>query len=265
MAQKNGREPEITITEKINRVVRKIVAANQVVLFTGAGISTESGIPDYRSQGGIWDKFQPIYFDNFMARKKARIQYWNQRMDMEKGLKQATPNKGHTSIARLHALGCLTSLITQNIDGLHQESGIPPDKIIELHGNTRRVRCMGCSRLISWEETMVMINAGVKAPECTCGGYFKPDTISFGQAMPERETRRAAMLSAKADVFIVVGSTLLVQPAALMPEYARNAGAFLVIINLSKTPYDSLCDILIRDKAGKILDKIANGVEKKLS
>jgi len=264
MAEKNGREPEITITEKINRVVRKILAANQVVLFTGAGISTESGIPDYRSQGGIWDKFQPIYFDDFMARKKARIHYWNQRMDMEKGLKHATPNKGHTSIARLHEMGCLTSLITQNIDGLHQESGIPSDKIIELHGNTRRVRCMGCNRLISWEETMVMINAGVKAPECTCGGYYKPDTISFGQAMPERETRKAAMLSARADVFIVVGSTLLVQPAALMPEYARNAGAFLVIINLSETPFDSLCHVLIRDKAGIILEQITQGVERGL-
>ncbi len=265
MAERKGQKSGITTTQKINRVVQKLIAANQVVFFTGAGISTESGIPDYRSQGGIWDKFKPIYFDDFMAQKKARIHYWDQRLDMEKGLKHAKPNKGHQSIARLHEMGCLTSLITQNIDGLHQESGIPSDKIIELHGNTRRVRCMRCKRLISWEETMVMIDAGVKAPECTCGGYYKPDTISFGQAMPERETRRAAILSARADVFIVVGSTLLVQPAALMPEYARNAGAFLVIINLSKTPYDALCDVLIRDRAGTILERIANGVEKNLS
>jgi NAD-dependent deacetylase len=263
MAEKKAGKSELTTTEKINRVVQKILAANQVVVFTGAGISTESGIPDYRSQGGIWDKFQPVYFDDFMAQKNARIRYWDQRLDMEKGLKHARPNKGHNSIARLYQMGCLTSVITQNIDGLHQLSGIPSDKIIELHGNTRRVRCMRCRQLISWEETMVMIDAGVKAPECACGGYFKPDTISFGQAMPEQETRRASMLSAQSDVFIVVGSTLLVQPAALMPEYARNAGAFLVIINLSKTPYDSLCDILIRDKAGKILDRIANQIEKK--
>ncbi|MCP3940977.1 MAG: sigma factor regulator FecR [Desulfobacteraceae bacterium] len=265
MAEKKGNKLKETTTNKIKQVVQKILKANQVVLFTGAGISTESGIPDYRSQGGIWDKFQPIFFDNFMSKKKARIQYWEQRLDMEKGLKHAKPNKGHKSIARLYEMGFLTSVITQNIDGLHQASGIPSDKIIELHGNTRRVRCMSCKRLISWEETMVMIKAGARAPECNCGGYYKPDTISFGQAMPEKETRKAAVLSAKSDVFIVVGSTLLVQPAALMPEYARNAGAFLVIINLSSTPYDCLSHVLIRDKAGKILEKITQGVEKNLT
>jgi NAD-dependent deacetylase len=180
---------------------------------------------------------------------------------MEKSLKFSKPNKGHNSIARLHELGCLTSVITQNIDGLHQDSGIPPEKIIELHGNTRRVRCMGCKVLISWEKAMSMIEAGEKAPECNCGGYYKPDTISFGQAMPEKETQKAAMLSSKADVFIVVGSTLLVQPAALMPGYAKDAGAFLAIINLSETPYDALSDVLIQDKAGKILEKIVKKVE----
>jgi NAD-dependent deacetylase len=249
-------------TSKITQVVQKIIAADQVVFFTGAGISTESGIPDYRSQGGIWDKFKPIYFDEFMTQKNARVRYWDQRLDMEKSLKHASPNKGHKSLARLHEMGFLSSLITQNIDGLHQESGIPENKIIELHGNTRRVRCMDCKTLISWEETMIMINRGERAPECECGGYYKPDTISFGQSMPEKETKKAAMISAKSDLFVVVGSTLLVQPAAMMPEYARNAGAFLVIINLSHTPYDSVCDVLIQDKAGKVLEEIARGVAK---
>jgi len=251
-----------TTNDKIKQVVQKILTAGKVVIFTGAGISTESGIPDYRSQGGIWDKFTPVYFDDFMARKESRIKYWEQRMEMEKGLKHAKPNKGHMGIARLHEMGFLSSVITQNIDGLHQESGIPGNKIIELHGNTRRVRCMGCKRLISWKGAMEMIDSGVLAPECSCGGYFKPDTISFGQAMPEKETRKAAMLSAESDVFFVVGSTLLVQPAALMPEYARNSGAFLVIINLSETPFDKFCDLLIRDRAGKILEAIVKGVEK---
>jgi len=251
--------------EKIQEIAQRIIRANQVILFTGAGISTESGIPDYRSQGGIWDKFQPVYFDEFMTSKKARIKYWDQRLDMEKSLKLSKPNKGHSSIARLHELGCLTAVITQNIDGLHQESGIPQDKIIELHGNTRRVRCMGCKSLISWEKAMDMITAGDRAPECSCGGYYKPDTISFGQAMPEEDTKKAAMLSAKSDVFIVVGSTLLVQPAALMPGYAKDAGAFLAIINMSQTPYDSLCNVVIRDKAGKVLEKIIRRVEKGLA
>ena len=176
---------------------------------------------------------------------------------MEKSLSQSKPNAGHKSIAKLHELGFLKTLITQNIDGLHEESGIPKEKIIELHGNTRRVRCMSCKKLISWEEAKEMIDAGDKAPVCSCSGYFKPDTVSFGQAMPVEETQKAAMLSSKSDVFIVVGSTLLVHPAALMPEYAKTAGAFLAIINLSETPYDKMCDVLIRGKAGDVLKKIA--------
>ncbi len=246
--------------EKINLVAKKIKDSKQLIVFTGAGISTESGISDYRSQGGIWDKFQPVYFDEFMSSKASRIKYWEQRLDMEKSLCVAKPNSGHKSLAKLHDLGILKALITQNIDGLHEESGIPKEKIIELHGNTRRVRCMTCKKLISWEETKGMIDAGDRAPECSCGGFLKPDTISFGQAMPVEQTQRAAMLSSKSDVFIVVGSTLLVQPAALMPEYAKNAGAFLVIINLSETPYDKVCDVLIRAKAGDVLKKIINQI-----
>lgn len=238
-------------------IARKITRDRKVVVFTGAGISTESGIPDYRSQGGIWDKFTPVYFDEFMAGEPARIRYWEQRMDMEKGLKHARPNAGHMGIAQLHNLGRLAAVITQNIDGLHQASGIPADKIIELHGNTRRVRCMSCRTLISWETAEQMILAGNRAPQCDCGGYLKPDTISFGQAMPQQETRLAARLSSQCDVFIVVGSTLLVQPAALMPGYALEAGAFLAIINLSPTPYDNQCQVLIREKAGPVLTEIA--------
>ena len=246
--------------EKISLVAKKIKSSKHLVVFTGAGISTESGIPDYRSQGGIWDKFQPVYFDEFMSSRESRIRYWEQRLDMEKGLAASKPNTGHMSIAKLHDLGILKALITQNIDGLHEASGIPKEKIIELHGNTRRVRCMSCKKLISWEQAEKMIRAGDKAPECSCSGYFKPDTISFGQAMPEEETRQAVMLSSKSDVFVVVGSTLLVQPAALMPEYAKTAGAFLVIINLSETPYDRSCDVLIRGKAGDVLKKITDRV-----
>jgi len=246
--------------EKIKLVAEKIKDAKHLVVFTGAGISTESGIPDYRSQGGIWDKFKPVYFDEFMSSEQSRIKYWEQRLDMEKSLSVSKPNKGHKSLAALHEQGFLKALITQNIDGLHEASGIPKEKIIELHGNTRRVRCMSCKKLISWETAEEMIDAGNRAPVCSCGGFFKPDTISFGQAMPVEETRKAAMLSQKSDVFIVVGSTLLVQPAALMPEYAKNAGAFLVIINLSDTPYDKVCDIMIRAKAGDVLKKIADRI-----
>ena len=251
--------PEIQV--QAQTIAEKILSARSVIVFTGAGISTESGIPDYRSQGGIWDKFTPVYFDEFMSSEPARVRYWEQRMDMEKGLKHARPNAGHLSISRLYETGHLTAVITQNIDGLHHASGIPEDRIIELHGNTRRVRCMSCRTLISWDAAEQMILAGDKAPRCGCGGYLKPDTISFGQTMPAKEIRRAAELSLKSDVFIVVGSTLLVQPAALMPGYALDAGAFLAIINLSSTPYDKRCHVLIREKAGPVLADIAARVD----
>ncbi|MCG8636463.1 MAG: Sir2 family NAD-dependent protein deacetylase [Desulfobacterales bacterium] len=248
--------------EQISEIARRIKSARSVVAFTGAGISTESGIPDYRSQGGLWDKFRPVYFDEFMSSEKARVEYWKQRLEMEKGLKHARPNKGHKALARLERAGHLRTLITQNIDGLHQASGIPEEKIIELHGNSRRIRCMSCSGLTTWEVAMERISSGEPAPECSCGGYYKPDTVSFGQAMPERETREAARLSSNCDLFIAVGSTLLVQPAASMPEYAKSAGAFLVIINLSDTPFDPRCDMVIREKAGPVLEAIADRVEK---
>ena len=265
MAKQKPRQSAVETTDKVQVIVQKICAAKKVVVFTGAGISTESGVPDYRSQGGQWDRFTPVYFDEFMSSEAARIRYWEQRMDMEKGLKPAQPNTGHMAIARLYDMGRLTAVITQNIDGLHQASGIPGDSIIELHGNTRRVRCMTCRALISWETAESMILAGNKAPLCDCGGYYKPDTISFGQAMPHKETQRAARLSSQCDLFLVVGSTLLVQPAALMPGYARDSGAFLAIINLSSTPYDGLCQVLIREKAGPVLSDIADQVQHKLS
>jgi NAD-dependent deacetylase len=242
--------------KKIALIAEKIKAAKKLVVFTGAGISTESGIPDYRSRGGIWDRSRPVYFDEFMSSRESRIRYWEQRMDMEKNLRRAKPNEGHMSLAALHDLGRLHALITQNIDGLHEASGIPREKIIELHGNTRRVRCLGCKRLISWKEAEEMIESGNRAPECSCGGYFKPDTISFGQAMPVEETKKAAELSSESDVFMVIGSTLLVQPASLMPEYARASGAFLAIINLSETPFDGKCDVRVRGKAGDSLRQI---------
>ncbi|MEA2060909.1 MAG: Sir2 family NAD-dependent protein deacetylase [Thermodesulfobacteriota bacterium] len=248
--------------KKIEIIADRIVNAKKFIVFTGAGISTESGIPDYRSQGGIWDRYRPVYFDEFMTSREHRIKYWKEKMDFNQELEKAGPNKGHLAIAKLNEMGFVHTLITQNIDGLHQESGIPDDRIIELHGNTRRIRCMTCSATIPFEQAKKMIEAGDPAPECECGGFLKPDTISFGQSMPVQATRRAAELSSGCDLFMVVGSTLVVQPASLMPEYAKQGGAFLVIINLSETPCDKICDVLIQEKAGKILEEIVSSVEK---
>jgi NAD-dependent deacetylase len=247
---------------KIKRIAEKIKQRGKNVVFTGAGISTESGIPDYRSQGGIWDKFRPVYFDEFMSDREAREEYWRRWRELYQGIRQARPNAGHTAIARLDQMGLLEALITQNVDGLHQESGIADEKIIELHGNTRRIRCMSCRKITSNEEIQKRFHSGDTAPECACGGYLKPDTISFGQAMPVDAVEKATTLSHASDFFLVVGSTLLVQPAAHMPVYAKQNNAFLAIVNLSDTPCDKMCDVLIRDKAGKVLQRIVEEVEK---
>jgi len=241
---------------EIAKISEKIKQGGNNVVFTGAGISTESGIPDYRSQGGIWDKFRPVYFDEFMSSRDARIEYWRRWVELYQGIVRAQPNPAHLALAQLHAKGLLQAVVTQNVDGLHQESGLPDEKIIELHGNTRRIRCMSCRQIVPTENVQQRLTAGDPAPECECGGYLKPDTISFGQSMPVAEVETAAALSRGSDFFMVVGSTLLVQPAAHMPYYAKNNSAFLAIINLSETPCDEMCDVLIREKAGVVLQAI---------
>ena len=231
-------------------------------MFTGAGISTESGIPDFRSKGGIWDKYRPVYFDEFMSSKAARIGYWKRKAELYPDLVKARPNPAHMAVAKLYEIGRIEAVITQNVDGLHQESGIPGDKVIELHGNTRRARCMNCNKTVSLDEVHKRIEQGDLAPECECGGYLKSDTISFGQAMPQDEVEKATQLSRNADFFMVVGSTLLVHPAAAMPGYATKNGAFLVIINLSDTPYDDEAQVLIHGKAGESLPLIVQEVSR---
>ncbi len=251
------------MNDKITLIARRITEGGKNVVFTGAGISTESGISDYRSKGGIWDKFRPVYFDEFMTSKDARIEYWRRKTELYHDLVKAKPNPAHMAIVKLHEMDLLESVITQNIDGLHQESGLPDDKVVELHGNTCRIRCMGCRKTSSMHEAHQRIEAGDLAPECECGGYLKPDTISFGQSMSTEELEKATELSLSCDFFLVVGSTLLVQPAALMPAYAKQEGAFLVIVNLSETPFDNVCDVLVREKAGKVMMEIVDEVGKR--
>ncbi len=251
----------ITMKEKISLIAQKIKQSRKNVVFTGAGISTESGIPDYRSQGGIWDKFRPVYFDEFMSSKDSREEYWRRWVALYQGIVEAQPNAAHLALARLEKMGLLQAVITQNIDGLHQASGLIDENIIELHGNTRRIRCMSCRQITPIADVRQRLAAGDMAPECDCGGFLKPDTISFGQAMPVAEVEKAASLSQGCDFFLVVGSTLLVQPAAHMPVYAKSGGAFLAIINLSDTPCDEMSDVLIRGKAGEVLEQIVAAIE----
>ncbi|HUU39823.1 MAG TPA: Sir2 family NAD-dependent protein deacetylase [Desulfatiglandales bacterium] len=247
--------------KEISLIAQKISEGGKTIVFTGAGISTESGIPDYRSKGGIWDKFRPVYFDEFMTSKEARIEYWRRKSELYHDLVQAKPNPSHMAISQLYEMGLVEAVITQNIDGLHQASGFPDDKVIELHGSNRRVRCMRCGKSSSIHEAQKRIERRDLAPKCECGGYLKPDTISFGQAMPEKEVKKATELSRNCDSFMVMGSTLVVQPAALMPHYAKQSGAFLAIINLLETPLDEICDVLIRGKAGEVLSEIVDRIK----
>jgi len=247
--------------EQISQIAACIKAGGKNIVFTGAGISTESGIPDYRSQGGIWDRFRPVYFDEFMSSRESREEYWRRWVELYLGLLAAEPNPAHLALAQLCNAGLLEAVITQNVDNLHQESGISPEKVIELHGNTRRIRCMHCCELVPTNDVWQRLNDGDAAPECSCGGYLKPDTISFGQSMPATEVKRATELSSTCDFFLVVGSTLLVQPAAHMPFFAKNHGAFLAIVNLSETPCDDISDALIQEEAGKVLPAIVKRLE----
>ena len=250
------------MNEKISAIAEKIAEGGKNIVFTGAGISTESGIPDYRSKGGLWDKFRPVYFDEFMSSKEARIEYWRRKSELYEDLVNAQPNPAHRSVAEMYTMGLLEAVITQNIDGLHQVSGLSEDTVVELHGNTLRVRCMSCNKTGPVHDVQKRIDAGDPAPECECGGYLKPDTISFGQSMPQKEVLKAQELSESCDFFMVIGSTLLVQPASLMPGYAKQNNAFLAIVNLSETPYDDMCDVLIREKAGNVLQSIVGEIKR---
>jgi NAD-dependent deacetylase len=246
--------------QNIELISREIIESEYFIALTGAGISTESGIPDYRSQGGIWDKFRPVYIDEFMRSRDARVKYWERKAELYPALVNAQPNAAHGGLAELYTLGLLKTIITQNIDGLHQKAGIPDEATIELHGNNLRVRCMTCDRIVSIHETQERIESGDRAPECECGGYLKPDTISFGQALRADVLAEAYEQCRRCSTMLIIGSTLIVHPAAGLPDMAKQNGAFLAMINLSETPCDHMCDVLIREKAGVVVRAIVDRI-----
>jgi NAD-dependent deacetylase len=264
--RKNG--PQLTMkplngmSQNIELLAKEIVNSKHLIAFTGAGISTESGIPDYRSKGGIWDKFRPVYIDEFMSSQESRIKYWQRKTELYSALVNAPPNAAHRGLAELYRLGFLKTVITQNIDGLHQKAGVPDDATIELHGNNLRVRCMSCGSLSSIHEAHERIQSGDLAPECECGGFLKPDTISFGQSLRSDVLAKADEQCRLSSAMLIIGSTLIVHPAAELPSKAKQSGAFIAIINLSDTPCDAMCDLLIREKAGIAMQAIINQVNR---
>jgi NAD-dependent deacetylase len=241
-----------------------IASVDKVVVFTGAGISTESGIPDFRSPGGIWSKSQPIMFQDFMSSAEKRRESWQRGKESYRVFADAEPNATHLAIAELEKMGKLDCLITQNIDELHQKAGSSPEMIIELHGTALKVMCMSCGKRWPRAEIQKMLESGVEEPSCNeCGGIMKSATISFGQPMPEIETAEALRRSRQAKVFIVIGSSLVVYPAAQMPMEAKQSGAKLIIVNIGETPFDDYADVRISNSAGGTMRSMVERVKEK--
>jgi NAD-dependent deacetylase len=248
----------------IERAAEMVASASNVVIFTGAGVSTESGIPDFRSPGGIWSQYQPIMFQDFMSSEDMRRESWRRGKETYRVFADAEPNAAHHAIVELERMGKLDCLITQNIDNLHQRAGSSTDMVIELHGTAMFIVCMECSKRWPRAEIQEWLEDGVEIPYCDeCGGIMKSATISFGQSMPEKETTEAQHRSRRSDVYIVAGSSLVVYPAADMPMLAKQSGADLIIINLGETPLDDYADVLIRSKAGETMKRLVERVKEK--
>ena len=240
----------------VEKLAELIEGARSVVPFTGAGISTECGIPDFRSPGGLWTKHAPIPFDQFLTSRHARDETWQRRFAMDEVLSGAKPGRGHRALASLHRAGKVPGVVTQNIDNLHQVSGIPHAAVCELHGNTSYVACLDCGKHYTLKWVRDSFDQSGHAPECVeCNGFIKTATIAFGQSMPQTAMQQAEQLTMSADVFMAIGSSLVVWPAAGFPLMAKRNGAALVILNREPTEFDDLADLVIHHDIGDVLTR----------
>ena len=236
---------------------RLLDLSERVVVFTGAGISTESGIPDFRSPGGVWSRMKPIYFQEFVASEEARIETWRRRFASDPVMRAATPNRGHRAVAALVGRGKITHVVTQNIDGLHQASGIAEHQVIELHGNSTYAHCLDCQKRFELDDLRPAFEATLKSPRCdACGGYVKTATVAFGQSMPPAAMIRAEEAILACDLCLVAGSSLVVYPAAGCPELAKRRGARLAILNREPTDMDAIADLVLHREIGATLGAV---------
>jgi NAD-dependent deacetylase len=252
------------LAARLDRAADLVTATGRVVVFTGAGVSTESGIPDFRSPTGLWARYDPddFSFPNFMRSADARRRYWAVGRELYAAIRGAEPNAAHRAIVQLERLGLLDCVITQNVDDLHQRAGSDPARVIELHGNATRVRCLACDRRFTRDDIQARLLAGESVPSCLgCGGTLKPFTVLFGEPMPAAAVRLAEERSRAAGCFLVVGSSLGVYPAAYMPTYAKEAGASLVVVNLTPTRLDHVADVALEGSAGPILTELVERVQ----
>lgn len=259
-ARNQAQESVQTDAEALAQAIRSV---SSIVVLTGAGISTESGIPDFRSPGGVWSRYRPVMFQEFLASEEARQRYWAYKKETFPSIAQAEPNAGHLALAELERLGRLQALLTQNIDGLHQDAGNSAEKVIELHGTERWVTCLDCDARLPRAEIQERLEAGETVPLCeSCGGRLKPATISFGQMLPEEVLRRAVEESENCEAFLVVGSSLQVHPAAGLPHAAKMSGAWLGILNRDHTPLDGVADWRSGFSAGQVLEAMIKEIQR---
>jgi NAD-dependent deacetylase len=246
--------------QRITLAINLLKEIKKVTVFTGAGISTESGLSDFRSPGGVWDRYRIVTFQEFLSSHNARVEYWKMKKELFYEMKDAKPNKAHLALAELERMGKLDCLITQNIDGLHQEAG--STDVIELHGTNRKAICVKCGKLWPIEEIQLILETGNLDPQCDiCEGFIKPATISFGQSMPEKEMLRAYECALRCDLLLMIGSSLQVEPAASIPNEAKRSGAQLIFINRSETPYDHLATVVFRESAGQVMGEMVEGLK----
>ena len=243
---------------RLEEFASKLRGCRDIVFFTGAGISTESGVPDFRSPGGVWTKYQPVYFQDFVSNEAARVQHWRLKKATYELYKKVKPNIGHHAIRDFEKRGQLLGLITQNIDGLHSIAGVSPEKLVEIHGTDRLVTCLSCHKQFQPSDVYEDLGDEFTAPTChVCGGFLKSANVSFGQSMPIDKMKRAQEWSEQAEVFIVIGSSLQVQPAASFPVIAKRSGALLAIVNRDETPLDDLADFIHRGAIGEFFNQLS--------
>jgi NAD-dependent deacetylase len=246
---------------ELEELAVRIKNARSIVFFTGAGISTESGVPDFRSPGGVWTKYQPVLFQDFLASESARVQHWLLKKATYELFKTVEPNGAHYAICEYEKRGQLLGLITQNIDGLHKLAGSSDENLVELHGTDRLVTCLNCGKRYQPADVYEHLGETFAAPRCDeCGGFLKSANVSFGQSMPVEAMQRAQAWSEKADIFMVLGSSLQVQPAASFPVIAKRAGALLAIINRDPTPLDDIADFIHNGPIGDFFRRLQAGV-----
>jgi NAD-dependent deacetylase len=242
---------------KLEEFALRVKDAEAMVFFTGAGISTESGVPDFRSPGGVWTKYQPVLFHDFLASEPARIQHWRLKKATYELFKTVKPNLAHYAVCEFEKRGQLLGLITQNIDGLHKIAGTSDEKLVELHGTDRLVTCLECGKRYAPADVYEDLGEEFTAPVCgECGGFLKSANVSFGQSMPVEAMRRAQRWCEQAEIFIVLGSSLQVQPAASFPVIAQRHGALLAIVNRDPTPLDDLADYVYHGGIGEFFNRL---------